>query len=359
MKSRRLVIMAAIGCMSIVFLSSPAYAQLGEVIADYCEQVGQNVTDTLEALGNASLDLKECDSDLNECLRGQGLFDEPSNCVRDYARCVGVGERDQAQACSAFLREFLNDTRRAERSARFDNVGDEFLDWYHGDSASREACIQPAQTTLVVCTDQLRGEEEVIADAGTDLVTFVGDGVILDGSGSTPEGGSFFWEFEDVPAGSQASLSSATTANPVFTPDELGNYTTALVYEVGSLSDSDTVNVQAIPVEEPPDPSDVCDNNLCANNAGLSQECSTFMDECTVSADPALCALGGWYICQMEVEPPPETDTGSVCGQNTCAEDPGRADTCGTFLVACLAEEPNEEECVAGAWLYCLDLFGD
>jgi len=159
MKSSKLVMIAAIACMSVIFLSNPAYAQLGEVIGDYCEEISNNVADTVEALEDASFDLTECALDLNECMLGQGLFDEPSNCIRDYTRCTAVGKRDQADACSTFLREFLNDTRRAERDADREDVENAFLNWFHGDSDLRNECIQPAEDTLAVCADELHGEE--------------------------------------------------------------------------------------------------------------------------------------------------------------------------------------------------------
>ena len=55
--------------------------------------------------------------------------------------------------------------------------------------------------------------------------------------------------------------------------------------------------------------------------------------------------------------PPPGTDVSNVCQQDLCLNDAEKAAQCQTFLTACLAnEEGNEEECVAGAWfIYCRD----
>jgi hypothetical protein len=83
----------------------------------------------------------------------------------------------------------------------------------------------------------------VFADAGPDQIVNIGDLVTLDGSGSTPAGGTFSWVFTVTPPGSTAALSGADTANPTFTPDVDGTYTVEFTYTVGAESDTDTVDV--------------------------------------------------------------------------------------------------------------------
>ena len=78
---------------------------------------------------------------------GQGLFDEPSACIRDYNRCTKFGRQDQKQACQQFLLEWTNDTRRAEKDA--DELLPEFRDWLYGepspvDDPTREECLAEA-----------------------------------------------------------------------------------------------------------------------------------------------------------------------------------------------------------------------
>lgn len=73
-----------------------------------------------------------------------------------------------------------------------------------------------------------------VADAGTDIEAFVESTVTLDGTGSEdPDGGvlTYNWELTQVPAGSDAVMSSATSANANFTPEVPGNYTARLTVE--------------------------------------------------------------------------------------------------------------------------------
>jgi hypothetical protein len=126
-----------------------------EIIADYCAEVDQNVTSTFRELEEASDDLAECSGEFTECMLGQGLFDEPSNCIRDYGRCSKFGKRDQRQGCNAFLLEWGNDTRRAERSADFHDVEEGFLAFIFGDSPERDECLDGAQALARICFDEL------------------------------------------------------------------------------------------------------------------------------------------------------------------------------------------------------------
>ena len=89
-----------------------------------------------------------------------------------------------------------------------------------------------------------------LADAGADQSAFVGNTVILDGSGSTDVDGdtlTYSWSLTSIPAGSTASLSGAGTINPSFVIDIPGSYVAQLIVTDG-LVDSmpDTVTISTI-----------------------------------------------------------------------------------------------------------------
>lgn len=87
------------------------------------------------------------------------------------------------------------------------------------------------------------------ANAGQDQTVKVGDTVQLNGSASSdPDGDplSFRWRFTQRPTGSQASLSSSTTAQTTFVPDMAGQYIVELTVDDGrGGTDSDTVTITA------------------------------------------------------------------------------------------------------------------
>jgi hypothetical protein len=180
MKSMKLVIIAAIGCMSVAFLSGSAQAQIGGPdlqgeVDDYCAEVDQNVESTLSELGDASGDLGVCSGEFKACMLGQGIFDKPSICFRDYKRCIRIGTRDQKQACQAFLLEWGNDTRRAERSAKRDGILSLFRDWLHGDTTivddpTSEECLAAAFFVSDVCTDKETGQPDPPPDDDLNTV---------------------------------------------------------------------------------------------------------------------------------------------------------------------------------------------
>ena len=98
-----------------------------------------------------------------------------------------------------------------------------------------------------------------IANAGPDQNIMAGQVVTLDGSGSSdPEGLAitFLWTFVQVPAGSSvtdASLSSATSAQPGFTPDVNGTYRVRLTVRDGALNSApDEVVITAAGPNEAP-----------------------------------------------------------------------------------------------------------
>lgn len=69
-------------------------------------------------------------------------------------------------------------------------------------------------------------------------------------------------------------------------------------------------------------------------------------------------ALGGVFKTDVSApEPPPGTDASNVCSQDLCATSAIAAGQCQDFLDVCLATEFREDdECVAGARLFCGEL---
>jgi PKD repeat protein len=130
---------------------------------------------------------------------------------------------------------------------------------HRGSVVDREIQIHPTDGTYTVeltytfdtfsDTDTVEVEAtdpEVVADAGEDQDVETGALVTLDGSGSTPAGGTFAWAFRATPKDSTATLLGADTANPSFTPDEDGRYEVELTYTVNNtFSDTDKVDVKA------------------------------------------------------------------------------------------------------------------
>ena len=88
------------------------------------------------------------------------------------------------------------------------------------------------------------------ADAGDDQSVYVGELVILDGSGSyDPDGDalSYNWAFTSVPDGSTAVLDDPTSVNPSFTADVSGMFVLSLVVNDGTVdSTPDSVTVSAV-----------------------------------------------------------------------------------------------------------------
>ena len=88
--------------------------------------------------------------------------------------------------------------------------------------------------------------EAPVADAGADKTAFVGDTVMLDGSGSTDVDGdplTYFWSLT-APVGSGAVLSDPTAVMPSFAVDVPGDYVAQLIVNDGTVdSVPDTVTI--------------------------------------------------------------------------------------------------------------------
>lgn len=89
------------------------------------------------------------------------------------------------------------------------------------------------------------------ADADSSQEVYVGDRVILDGSGSGDPNGdaiSYEWKFVARPKGSQANFSNAKAVKPAFKADAPGDYKVQLVVtdRWGKSSDSHTITVRSL-----------------------------------------------------------------------------------------------------------------
>lgn len=91
-----------------------------------------------------------------------------------------------------------------------------------------------------------------VARAGSSVTGMMGTSVALDGSGSTDADGdtiTYAWTIASAPAGSTATLASATTARPSLVPDREGAYTLSLMVSDGKASSAaSTVTVTATPL---------------------------------------------------------------------------------------------------------------
>ncbi|HEV8395116.1 MAG TPA: PKD domain-containing protein [Vicinamibacterales bacterium] len=88
-----------------------------------------------------------------------------------------------------------------------------------------------------------------VADAGSDQSVFTGSVATLSGAGSNdPDGDvlTYQWAFTSVPAGSAATLASASSMAPNFGPDVVGAYVVSLtVTDPSGASSTDSVTVNA------------------------------------------------------------------------------------------------------------------
>ena len=112
----------------------------------------------------------------------------------------------------------------------------------------------------------------------------------------------------------------------------------------------------------------VCDTALCSDNGSpvLQGECISAVDACQDYAGEELetCVSMGLFVCRGAVlaeetpdsPPPPDDPPGDgehACNQNLCALSPGRSQQCRKFFAACLATQPQDDDCRGAALLYC------
>ncbi len=108
---------------------------------------------------------------------------------------------------------------------------------------------------VLACIDNPGDQENLppVADAGADIAAFLGQSVVLDGSGSfDPEGDAltYAWTFEERPDSSIATLDDALSPTPAFVVDAGGIYTLSLLVNDGeqdSAPSSVTVTTQNSP----------------------------------------------------------------------------------------------------------------
>lgn len=111
-----------------------------------------------------------------------------------------------------------------------------------------------------------------VAQAGSSRTVLTGSLVTLNGSASSDTNGdalSYSWSLLSKPSGSTASLSSAQTATPAFTPDLAGTYVAQLIVSDGLLSATATVNITAV-VPDSTAPIATTDSAITAYQTALS-----------------------------------------------------------------------------------------
>jgi len=134
----------------------------------------------------------------------------------------------------------------------------------------------------------------------------VGDSVLLDASGSTdPDGDelSFSWTLE-TPKGSNATLSSSTTADPWYVPDTSGDYRAEVAVSDSKLSDTDNVSTTAL--KELPETVTVPFENVAADGDSLITGTVTW-DDSVVAED----------VQSANVEIPASRNTGELCTEES------------------------------------------
>ena len=128
------------------------------------------------------------------------------------------------------------------------------------DSATDEVSVVATTTTIPNVAP--------IANAGTDKEVITGESFNLDGSASSDADNDdliFTWVLTTAPAGSSATLSDTTSAQPNFIADIDGSYTFALRVNDGTVdSSADTVTITASSTNIAP-----------VANAGIDQEIET------------------------------------------------------------------------------------
>lgn len=104
---------------------------------------------------------------------------------------------------------------------------------------SCSAILSAEATPLTVPKIRFGPNSAPVANAGSAQNVVVGTVVTLDGSASTDADGNaltYAWTLTTKPAGSAASLSSATSVKPTFTADVAGTYGASLIVSDGQTS---------------------------------------------------------------------------------------------------------------------------
>jgi hypothetical protein len=115
------------------------------------------------------------------------------------------------------------------------------------------------------------------------------------------------------------------------------------------------------------DPDIFCDTGTCAEDAELKAECEDAFLLCLVDEpDEEECVALALLICEPGCATGADCGAGEICvdgscvsdpdifcDTGTCAEDAGLKAECKEAFLLCLAENPDEEECVALALLIC------
>ena len=117
----RVTLVVALLFVLPAFLPGPAYAQVDDIIDEFCQETEQNIDDSFDELQEARLDIEECADEFEDCLTGV-FVNDPADCTRQYVRCVDRGFRDQEQACTEFARGFRDGLGDALRRARRQGV---------------------------------------------------------------------------------------------------------------------------------------------------------------------------------------------------------------------------------------------
>ena len=150
-----------------------------------------------------------------------------------------------APAGSSISTETLSDPDQAVASFTPDAGGTYYVSLQVCDGAP--LCASDTATITVGGTG---GNEPPIADAGDDTVTEVGRPASLDGSNSSDPNGdtlTFAWTIETQPSGSAAIVEDADLEIASLQPDVAGLYVVRLTVDDGATSDSDLMQVEAVP----------------------------------------------------------------------------------------------------------------
>ena len=138
----------------------------------------------------------------------------------------------------------LSDSTAARPRLAIDIEGDYYVELTVSDGAIQSVPDRVRITTATV-------NRAPTANAGADQSVPVGETVRLDGSLSSDMDGDhlgYQWQFIEMPSGSSAVLTGATTFNPSFVADVAGQYRVELVVEDGALvSNTDSVTIRTIP----------------------------------------------------------------------------------------------------------------